>query len=95
MDEPIAKVEIWATEAMWLKESDWKRAGFKNLGEYIKVLAEEGDEVAKRRYKNLPLVVFGRFDYRTGEKEIVRMCEEEADLPKEGIEGILEFEASN
>ncbi len=85
-----AKVEIWITDKP-LREQDWLDYGFDSLEHYIEHLASEGDPVNVRKYSYLPLVSFGTFDEKTGAKEVVLTCSTFKDLPKENIEGIIEF----
>lgn len=94
------KVEIWATQGLPLRQSEWEKHGYVNLAEYIQSIIDSHTGHRKKGCKicldndPLPLVSFGMFDPNMGSKKIAMECETEEDLPNESIPGILEFNSN-
>jgi len=94
-----AQLQIWATEGRPLKASEWLANGYASLEDYVmsEIKGHSGhhENSCKTcdKYKLLPLVSFGIFNYKTGEKDIKMTCEKVEDLPTSNIEGVLEFDS--
>jgi len=85
----ISRLEIYAPPE--LKERDWKAVGYETLADYIRSLDEDNQKLKIQNLKvyaeimNLPLVSFWHIDMATGEKNMVKLCNDYADLPTESL----------
>ena len=87
-----ARIQIWVQPGRPLVESEWIGNGYPTLEDYVDSLENESRAGYKKNGKaadtdkHLPLVSFGLFDAKTGEKITVMVCPTIEDLPVEDLE---------